>query len=468
MQRSLQISPKAISRADAEDEVVLPAILEFQSPSTAITGAPVPRTARGTVWVITSMFAAGAIAAGFIPVDRVVTAQGQVVSLTPTQVVQPLNTAIVQSIDVHEGEEVHAGQLLARLDPTFAAADLTTEANQVASLQATVDRERAEADGKPFDYDGLDPSMSLQAAIYAQRQSEYHFKIQDYQQQIGSLVATIARAKSDAIGYRDRLKLAENVEEMRKQLEHLQVGSRLDTLAAMDNSAEMARYLAYAQNTEAGAERDLASMIAQRDGFVKSWKADLLNQLSQDVGKLSDARQLLNKARLNSQLVELRADRDATVFNIAPVSVGSVLQSGQQFITLVPADAKLEVAVNIAGTDAGFVHVGDPVSIKFNTFDFARYGLAHGIVRMVSPDSFTSVDQARGEFTTVPLPANSTEPYFRGRIDITKVALHGVPAGFHLVPGMPVTADVKVGKRTVLSYMLDRVIPVAKDAMREP
>ena len=39
-------------------------------------------------------------------------------------VVQPLETSIVRSIDVHEGEQVHAGQLLARLDPTFAAADL--------------------------------------------------------------------------------------------------------------------------------------------------------------------------------------------------------------------------------------------------------------------------------------------------------------------------------------------------------
>ena len=34
--------------------------------------------------------------------------------------------------------------------------------------------------------------------------------------------------------------------------------------------------------------------------------------------------------------------------------------------------------------------------------------------------------------------------------------------------GMPITADVKVGKRTVLSYMLSRVLPVAYDGMREP
>jgi hemolysin D len=33
---------------------------------------------------------------------------------------------------------------------------------------------------------------------------------------------------------------------------------------------------------------------------------------------------------------------------------------------------------------------------------------------------------------------------------------------------MPVTADIKVGKQTVLQYLLTRVMPVARDAMHEP
>jgi HlyD family secretion protein len=33
---------------------------------------------------------------------------------------------------------------------------------------------------------------------------------------------------------------------------------------------------------------------------------------------------------------------------------------------------------------------------------------------------------------------------------------------------MPVTADIKVGKRTVLSYLLGRIMPVATEGMREP
>ena len=102
-----------------------------------------------------------------------VTAQGRVVSRSPTLVLQPLETAIVRSINVHEGQAVQAGQVLARLDPTFAAADMGALAAQVASLQAQVSRLQAEADGQPFAYSGTDPNLALQAAIFGQRQSEY-------------------------------------------------------------------------------------------------------------------------------------------------------------------------------------------------------------------------------------------------------------------------------------------------------
>ena len=255
---------------------------------------------------------------------------------------------------------------------------------------------------------------------------------------------------------------------MRRELEHLQVGSKLNTLAAMDNRAEMERSLHNSEESAAGAQRDLAALVAERDGFVQSWHADVSDKLNDANGKLSDGRESLNKAQLHRQLVELRADRDATVLTVAKVSVGSVLQSGQEFITLVPADATLEIEANIAGNDDGYVHVGDPVAIKFDTFPYRLYGMAHGTLRFISADSFTAQDEQRNPTGSVPLPANSTVPYYRARISLDRVELHDTPEGFHIIPGMPITADIKVGKRTVLKYLLGRVLPVTSEAMREP
>jgi HlyD family secretion protein len=468
MPLSLRLSRKATNAVVADDDPSLPVILEFQSPSSAVLAAPAPRGARGITWMISSLFFLCLLAMGLIPVDRVVTMRGKVVSEVPTQVVQPLETSIVRSIDVRDGEVVKKGQLLARLDPTFANADVSALQAQVSGYEAQVARLSAEANSQPFRYKGSNADMALQAAIFDQKGAEYEFKLEGYKQKIDGLVSLISRSESDAAGYRDRLTVAQSLENMRRELERLNVGSRLNTLAAVDNRAEMARNLGNAQQTAESAKRDLAAMIAERDGYVQQWHGDINQQLSDIGSKLSDARESLRKAELRKKLVELRADRDGTVLTVAKVSVGSVMQAGQQFVTLVPADAPLAVDGILPGSEGGFVHLGDPVSIKFDTFEYMHYGMAYGTVREVSADTFFSSDPQAQQTSAVPLPPNSGEAFYRGQISIDRVALRDVPPGFQVTPGMTVVADIKVGKRTVLTYFLSRVIPIATESMREP
>jgi hemolysin D len=414
------------------------------------------------------MVAAMIAAMALIPIDQVVTARGIVVSQAPTLLVQPLETAIVRSIDVREGQHVQAGQVLARLDPTFAAADVGALTAQQQSLSAEVARLQAEAADKPFTYAGDDPYRSLQAAIWGHRKAEFDAKVEDYNRQIEELDALVARSAADAAGYTSRLGLAGDVAAMRQKLEALQVGSHLSTLAAEDNRAEMARALANAEQTGESAKRKRSALAAARDSYVQGWRAAVSQKLAEATGKLADIDEQLKKAQLRRRLVELRADRDAVVQSVAKVSVGSVLRPSEQFITLVPVDVPLEVEADIPGREDGFVHVGDPAAIKFDTFPFAQYGMAEGKVRVISPDSFTAEDEARHPTSALPPVPNSTEPFYRARVAIRRVALRNVPAGFHIAPGMPVTTDIKVGRRTVLTYLLSRIIPVAREGMREP
>jgi HlyD family secretion protein len=461
-------SPAATSVAIRQDDPPLSAIVEFQSPTAALVAAAVPRAARGTIWAIGCMFAACLAAMGLIPIDRVVTAQGKVVSKASTMVVQPLETSIIRSIDVREGQQVRSGDVLAQLDPTFTSADVGALQAQVSSLEAAVSRMQAEVEERPFQYSGLDPPLSLQAAIYAQREAERRLKLEYYRQKIDGLTSTVARSVADTAAFRERLVVAQDLEAMRKKLEVLQAGSRLNTLIATDSRLEIERSLSTALNTGETARSELAAMTAERDGYLQNWRAQIAQTLSEESRKLSDARGALNKATLRRQLVELRADRDAVVLTVAKVSEGSVLQPGEQFITLVPADAVLEVEANIAGHDDGFVHVGAPVAVKFDTFPSSQYGLAYGKVRTISADSFTVQDSAKTHSGPAAVTPGSTDPYYSARITIDDMKLRGVPTGFHIGPGMPVTADIKVGKRTVLAYLLGRILPVISEGMREP
>lgn len=445
----------------------LPALLEFHSPSAALAVTPPLHGARGTIWVVCSLVAACITAAAVIPIDKVVTTQGKVVAQSVTSVVQPLETAIVRSIDVREGQVVRRGEMLARLDPTFAVADAGALEAQVSSLTSEIERLQAEAAGRTYSPRDGSPLAVLQGAIFLQRQAERGFKNENYSQKISGLQNQIQRALSDREAFAARLLVAEDVERKRIELERLAVGSQLNRLQSTDTRLEMKRSLDNATGQVAQAARDLQAMQAERDAYNQQWRGQVNQELTDQGRKLSDARENLNKALLRRQLVELRAEQDSTVLSIAKVSPGSVLQSGEQFFTLVPIDAPLEIEANVAGMDAGYVHVGQKSTIKFDSLPFTQYGSAMGEVRLISADSFSNDPNEKQRGVQQPKSAAGTA-FYRSRITIVENKLHDTPVGFKLVPGMPVTADIKVGERTVIGYLLARVLPVAMEGMREP
>ncbi|MGI4945095.1 MAG: HlyD family type I secretion periplasmic adaptor subunit [Janthinobacterium lividum] len=445
-------------------------VLEFHSPSAGLAAAPALPAARYTTWVVCSLVVAFTAAAGMIPIDKVVTATGRVVSVAPTEVVQPLETAIVRAIDVQEGQVVRKGQILAELDPTYATADVGSMTQQAESLQSEVDRLRAEANGQPYKPASGEAGAQVQAAIFAQRQNERAFRLQNYQQKIEGFQAAMMKDQTDASFYQQRIGIAQNVLNMRSELQRDQVGSKLNTLSAQSDLNEAARSYASSLRAEQADKSQMQAGMSERDAYDQNWRAQVSQDLTETGRKLSDAKDQLTKASLRRQLVELRADQDAVVLTVAKVSVGSVLASGDQFFTLVPLNSPLEVEANIQADESGYVHVGDTVTVKFNTFPYTQYGGAEGTVRLVSADSFSSNNpdgtaMRGGQSASTPAGGVS---YYRARITMDRVTLHNTPGQFHIVPGMPVSADVKVGKRTVLSYMFGRVLPVATEGMREP
>jgi hemolysin D len=456
---------KGVVPADADPAA--PIILEFESPTAALLARPVPFRSRFVTWVICSMVVALVIISVTAPIDRVVSTSGKVVATSSNIVVQPLETSIVRSINVKEGQVVHKGDVLAQLDPTFATADAGSLQSQVTSLQAEVTRLQDEQDGKPYETDGSQASQ-LQAVIFAQRHAEITYKMDNYQQKIDGLTAKVAAAKQDITSFTARLDVAKTLEDKRRELERLQVGSQLNTLSATDNRVEIARNLDTARSTLSGAQRDLDAMKSERDGFLKQFEADTSQSLTDQGRKLSQAKEDFNKAKLRRNLVQLTADRDAIVLTVAPVSVGSVMQSGDQFITLVPTDSPLEIETIIDGRDAGFVAVGDTVTVKFETFPYTIYGTAVGTVQTVSADSFAHPMQDAEKVGRPRAEAELGQMYYRAHISLDEMKLHNLPPGFRVEPGMPVSGDIKVGKRTVMQYIMSRVIPATTEGMREP
>ena len=452
---TLRPSPQVLAEIQADQ-----AIKDFQSATAEIVEAPDPLSARLVLYVLASMVFIAILLASVIKVDRVVSSTGRVVSDVPNLVVQPLETSIVRSLLVQAGQVVHKGEPLATLDPTFTTADLGSLKAQAGRLKATIGRLEAEQKGVPYQQVESDPESVLQYSIWRSRQAEYAAQMLSYKQKIDGYEATVAHAKEDVEHYKSRLGLNQQVEDMRKDLEKAQVGSKLNSLLATDSRVEIQRNLSKSQGDISAATHEMEAARADRDVYVEHWKSDLTKQLVDAQNDLDKTNDDLAKAEKRQELVSLRAVQDAVVLEVGDFSVGSVVQPSQKLVTLVPIDSGLSVETDIEAIDQGFVIPGQTANLKFAAYRYVDLGVGHGKVRSVSPDSFA----AREDGTKMDTPNR----FYRAMIDVTDLPLRNVPKDFALVPGMTVTTDIVVGRRSIIAYVMEGTVRTFSEGMREP
>lgn len=466
----------AVALVPGDESMSMQSILEFQSPTLTLVSKPVSFSTRMTIWVLSSMVIALVVVFGAIPVDRVVSSPGIILAQSPNVIVQPLETAIVRRILVHEGQHVKKGELLAELDPTFAASDEKSSLAQMDSLQAQVTRMKAELADKPYVSDGSSYGQ-VEEMAYLQHHQQYAFTMQNYDEKIASQRAKVQQSQDDVSSLTRQVANLQGVAKIREDLERMQVGSKLNTKQAELDLETGRQKLADAQQALVGAQRDLAAMTFERDGWKHQFFSDLQTQEAQLERQLSDMRGQLAKNQLRRKLVDMRAPADSIVLSVSRVAPGTVLQAGTELMTTVPEDAPLEVVAMVDGGNSGFVKAGDPVSIKFDTLPYFRYGYALGHVTRVSPDSFSNPQEGlQNPQATAPTIGsnapqnNGTAPvyYYRAFVAIDQLKLRHSPQGFSLKPGMPLQVDIKVGQRTVLQYLFDRVAPFMASGAQEP
>ncbi len=468
--RQLLAKPQAQVGLTVTDAETLPlAVLEFQSPTAAVIATQLPMSARSTNYSIATMVFIMLMIASLMKVDRQVVAISILNSSSPNVTIQAFNSSsIVRSINVIPGQIVHRGDVVARLDPTYATADLTALTQQEQNYAAQVAQLQAQEDGKPYVPDPANPYSALQLQTYNQQMSQYNYTIENFQQQVNQLQTEINGYNNQAAYYRQRLGIASNVETMRKKLQQLQVGSELDTEAATDERVSMQASLDSAISSSQADAKQLASVTAQMNSAAQQFKAQTSTELATALNNLSQAQQALTKAQLDNQQVALIAPRDSVVASIAQVSPGSVMQPGQTLMTLAPVNASFTVEADVDATESGYVRPGQKVSIEFATLPAFQHGSALGTVLSVSNTSYNPQDQSTNTTFGAPLPGAPTHLYYKAEISLDEMSLYNVPPGFQLVPGMPINAYIIIGSQTIIGYFFNNLSPLVTNALHEP
>lgn len=457
--KSFRSDPTPRSNAEPNKIVRL-----FQTETGEIVEAPEPAGVRLTVYVLGFFVVTLLVLSLVTRLDRVVAStSGTIVTTQPTSVVQALDASIIKSIKVRDGERVKAGDELATLDPTFAAADLEAVKLQIASLDAVVARCEAELANRPYEPKSTANAAEnryaeMQKALYLQRKAQFEGQMRAYDEQIRQYSAAVTKYQNSEARYKDRAKLAQQVEQMRATLAAAEVGSRLALLASTDQKTEILRNVEYDHDSLIEARHQVEATTATRNAFAQQWLAQTSQDLVTARNQRDAALQQFEKATRHRDLVRLAATEDAVVLQMAKLSVGSVLKGGEALMYLAPLNSPVEAEIRISPQDVGFIRAGDPVKIKLDTFNFVEHGMVSGTVRWISEGAFT-VDDTNN--TAVP-------PYYKVRVALTDTDLKNVPSSFRLIPGMTLTADIHIGTRSILMYLVGGALRHMQEAMREP
>jgi len=398
-------------------------------------------------WAATTELAGAVVGSGTLVVDSY------------TKKVQHPTGGVVGELKVRDGAQVKAGDVIVRLDETVTRANLLIVVKSLDEQTARRARLEAERDdqewlGFPADLVGriADPDVArlivgerklfeLRRVARAGKKAQLNERIGQLQEQIRGLEEQI-QAKDRETTFIDQELLG--VRDLwRKNL--IQI-SRLTTLERDAVRVHGERGALVAAIAEArGRITETTLQIMQID-------QDLRSEVGKDLAEIRAKSSELVEKRVAAEdqlkRIDIRAPQDGTVHQLALHTVGGVISPGEQIMLIVPAHDALVVEVRIPPHEIDRLSVGQPVLLRFTTFNQRTTPQLNGEVSNISAD--VSVDQ------------KSPASFYVARIAVPEAEIARL-GELKLIAGMPVEAFIQTGQRTVMSYL---VKPLSDQLMR--
>ncbi|MCE2792218.1 MAG: HlyD family type I secretion periplasmic adaptor subunit [Planctomycetota bacterium] len=438
---------------------------EFQPDAVEIEQARIPGGMRWTLYTVIAMIVATIGWSCWAEVDKIVTSQGKLTTADKQVIIQTPNTAPIRTVLARFGDIVRAGDVLATLDPTFSAADLAQLEQKLISLDAQIARLNAERDSIPYDLTGHENHRDwlMQQMAYVERKNEYDSKLAEFESEFSKVETQLKNNGVEQAIEKEKLVKLEEALEARSKLKQQGSVSDIDVMRWEIQTMDSRKNIDVLEGKEKELAAEKEAITKRRAAYIASWRADVAKQLVEAAEKKNSSDEEVKKAKRTSELVELRVPTDLPykefyVQEVADRTVGSVVQPGEALFKLTPLDAELEVEVEIPGKDISYVKTGDLVRVKLSAFPYQKNGWLDGNIRTISEGSFEKeVQNGAPPITT-----------FRARVTLKPEQINFRAKDYRLLPGMTADADIKVGKRRVIEYILYPLMGAVDSSIREP
>ncbi|AWM10957.1 HlyD family type I secretion periplasmic adaptor subunit [Bradyrhizobium symbiodeficiens] len=453
--------------------------LEFLPAALEIVETPPSPLGRAIGATILAMLVLGLAWSAFGRVDIVATATGKVIPTGRSKIIQPFETGVLRSIRVSEGEFVKSGQTLIELDPTINDGEINHLQSDLQSAQLDTARLRAALADTDDPLGAFHPPataspdrVAMQRQFLIAQVSEHRAKIASLDGQkaqkeaaLASISATISKLDAIIPTIEERVNIRKNLNEF---------GSRLQYFEVLQQLTESQQERLVQKSHVAEMQAAITTILETRSQTKAEYRRILLAELAEAERKAAGFTADLSKAEQRAKLQSLTAPVSGTVQQLAVHTIGGVVTPAQALMVIVPVDSSLEIEASVNNRDIGFIHTGDEVAIKVDTFDFTRYGLLHGRVLSISSDSVTrdvsgektADKQATGSMNTTSEPKGQEMTYV-ARISVPDPHLQIDDRIVSLSPGMAITAEIKTGSRRIIGYLLSPLMKYRQESLRE-
>ena len=441
--------------------------------------------------------------AWFGKVEEVGKAQGKLVPKGETYKVESIELGKISHIAVQEGEEVTAGQLLAKLDTNLAIKEVERLKQILAASKIELGQKQAQFERVNLEYQTHEriseaETLGQRSAINsAQNKAQVHRQL-------------LAQQKAEIEAYQTRKKLLNSVPQISQErfeqvsLELEAHKERLARLRELEKSggvskefifqAEQAQRQAQLQLLENKAQeitnvseqlfqaeqslRDLNEQKTQSQGElaaalkeVEQLEADLkrtqaersrimleaeqkIQQLKLDITqietKITETQNLLATAQTKLQDKSLKSPIDGVVLSLNVKNSGKVFNAGETIAEISPRESPLVLTAVMPNQESGFIEIGMPVQIKLDAYSYQDFGTIPGKVISISSDAES--DEKLGSVYGL-------------EIELEKDYIFKDRELIRFKPGQTATADIIIRHRRILDLFLDPIKQIQKDGI---
>jgi hemolysin D len=463
--------PRAEIRRREAEIAFLPAALE-------IAETPPSPVGRAIGASIIAVFCVALAWASLGSVDIVATSIGKIVPGGRTKLIQPFDTGVVRAVHVRDGQSVKAGDVLIELDPTMTEADQERQESDLVSTELDAARLRAALADNPL-ASFRPPQGATAAQIETHRQlliserAEQNAKLSAIDRQLSQKEAERGTTSASVSKIQATIPVLQERVDIHKSLLDKGLASKVVYLTELQDLVGLQQDVTVQKSRLREADAAIALLKETSEKTTAEYRRTVYDALSKAEQKVASLKQDVIKAEKRTKLQRLTAPVDGVVQQLAVHTVGGVVTPAQVLAVVVPTEAPLEIEAMVSNRDIGFVHAGQKVEIKVDTFNFTRYGLLHGEVISLSSDAIArdkqqaaSNNRAAGAETGTSEP-RGRELEYAARISLDRTDMQVDDKLVKLGPGMAVTVEIKTGSRRIISYLLSPLAKYKRDSLRE-